>query len=500
MNSDKIVKIPSNEGGPFTNQNKRVSFVVPPNSGVYDLSKSYLEFNCSVSQADNNNPVVPIIDFLKEDGATAHQEALDNVSLIKNASMSCQNRGSIADIRRVDMLHNNFKQYLNKKDKYRSENYKQLVQPRDDSGNMNSIFREIRREGINKSKIVNAPVIVPLSDIFGFGQTKFYDSEKYGRTSIKTELNMDKIQVSQDFKVASVVGCLDLTVNRGADCKSVFITLGGTTAARMLRLEDVPVFVGQNINIRATAGGNASAIDGDGLNRTIEEIVLNNAPFTDANSGTVQIKFNDTLNSTGSGVLGGGDSYTGVSLRGVDNALTFSCDTADIVLRKVSNVPKMSDEITYKEFSTEEHTAGGVQNFQRQFQVEPEAINLYVVKADEQNSVNGANGITSYRLRIDNEDATDRDVVYRSPLYYDRLNTTFINGNNQVENLNEESREIDATVRTTTEYYRQANKNLVMVCNPMPMTPSEKLVQVNITSGAATLKNINLYKELVKSI
>ena len=284
--------------------------------------------------------------------------------------------------------------------------------------------------------------------------------------------------------------------------KSIFITLGATNAGRMLRLEDVPVFVGQNINIRATNNNNASDLTAAGVNRVITSITFSrtSAGFVDANSGVVQIGFNTALNTNNGGVLGATDSYTGVTLRGVDNAVSFNCDNASLVLYKLGNPPKVG-EITYTEYSTEEHTAGGVTNFQRQFQCEPEAMNLYIFKADEQHSKNEPNGIQNYRLRIDQEDATDRDVVYRSPLYYDRLNATLNNSKHSVENLDEESREIDvANTRTTQAYYQQANKSLVCVANPLPITPTEKLVQVNIVSAAATLNNVNLYKELLKTI
>ena len=65
MNVNKIIKISSNEGGAFTTQNKRVSFDIPQNTGVYDLSKSHIELVCSVSQADNtdDNVCIPVIDF-----------------------------------------------------------------------------------------------------------------------------------------------------------------------------------------------------------------------------------------------------------------------------------------------------------------------------------------------------------------------------------------------------------------------------------------------------
>ena len=501
MNVNKIVKISSNEGGAFTSQNRRVSFDIPANTGQYDLSSSYIEFNCNVSQANNadNNVAVPVIDFVKEDGATLHKQNLDNVVLVKNISMSCSNKGNIADIRRVDILRNNMKNYLQRTEGYRGKNNQLFVQPMDNSGNVNSIFRELRREGTDISKIVQAPIQIPLSDLVGFGNVSAYDTEKYGRTKINAELNLDKVRVAQARPQATAdIACLNLNQNRGSATTSVFITVGGTTEARILRVEDIPVHVGQIINIRATGVGNATAIANAGVDRTITGIVLNRAPFTDADSGTVEIQFTAPLSAA---PLGNGDSYNTVRFRGKDNDMTFSCDTADLVLTKLNNPVKVADQLQYTEFSTEEHTAGGVQTFQRQFTVEPEAINLYVMRADEMNSANGDAGISSFRIRVNNEDLVDRDVEYRSPLYYDRISMTFINSQKQIKNLNEQAREIDvANTRATEDYYKQANHQLILIANPIPMTPSDKLVQVNLTSGANAINNINLYKELLKSI
>ena len=56
---NKIIKIPSNEGGVFTAANNRVSFNIP-SGRYYDLSKSYIQLmsSASVIAADSSKGVV----------------------------------------------------------------------------------------------------------------------------------------------------------------------------------------------------------------------------------------------------------------------------------------------------------------------------------------------------------------------------------------------------------------------------------------------------------
>ena len=50
--------------------------------------------------------------MLNNDDGTTQQNKMSNVAFVKNMSLSSQNKGQIADIRRVDVLRNNLNEYM----------------------------------------------------------------------------------------------------------------------------------------------------------------------------------------------------------------------------------------------------------------------------------------------------------------------------------------------------------------------------------------------------
>ena len=86
--------------------------------------------------------------------------------IVRNCDISCANRGVIADIRRVDCLRSNLHQYSDSSDELKSKNYKLITPSYPDSQQVNSIFREIQKEGndlsVNKNANIRIPFITPL--------------------------------------------------------------------------------------------------------------------------------------------------------------------------------------------------------------------------------------------------------------------------------------------------------------------------------------------------
>ena len=62
---------------------------------------------------------------------------------------------------------------------------------------LNSIFREIRKEGSKKSENRQSPIRIPLSQLCNFGKVRQYDTTKYGKTRLHLELNLDRVNVGQ---------------------------------------------------------------------------------------------------------------------------------------------------------------------------------------------------------------------------------------------------------------------------------------------------------------
>lgn len=517
---NKIIKISSNQGGAFTASNNLCDFDIP-NDGVYNLNNSYVNLvsNITSSSTDDANGVgvyVPILDMNLDDLTTKEDVFLTNIALVKNVNMSCSNKGMIADIRRVDVLRSNLNNYKLSQDEQRSLNFQSVFQPTGIERQRNSIFREIRKEGNELSRNVEAGIRIPVSQLCNFGKVQQYDTTKYGKTRLHLELNIDKINISQylgngdannqwsqgDIRnqfedLANNVG----GVTRGADTTKLF-------PKRPYRnLEDSPFWVGQKIRISATASAGATAPPAGGFIRQIVSIEFVRGALAANTDTRIMITLNTPLMGAG---LANGEGYTVITCDG--DACTFNgnnafqVDYAELVLEKVMNPQKSTGAITYSEFSTEEHNANGVLRFQRQFQLEPECFNVYIMR----NSL-GTNGgiwsregdVAEWRLRMNNEDLTNRNVVNKSSLAFDRLNMTLANTGDKLHNLNQSGRNMaianDAGDSLEAQLQKAAAKQL-LIANPLYVTPNEKMLQVNITSATGSLRNMCIFKELVREL
>ena len=507
MSLNKIVKITSNQGGAFSATNNLVDFDIP-SDGVYNLSNSYVNLMCSIqtttSGATPKCVYIPQVN-LKNDDGTVQANKFSNIAVVKNMSLSCANKGQIADIRRVDVLRNNLNEYMLSSDERQSRDYHSLVSSYDSSRQLNSIFREIRKEGTNLSQDRQSPIKIPLSQLCNFGKVKQYDTQKYGRTRLHLELNIDKINVSQYLANDDGAGaggnwrrsynmnsCQDAGVARDVNLQTLDMT------ATFSQLEDSPVWVGQEIRISATVGGGRGGGNLVNVARRIEGIEFLRTT-AGANEGQIRITLNENFQN-GQGVFVAGQAITGITIDGGAFAsANFSVDYGELVLEKVSVPQKSSEAITYTEFSTEEHNANGVKNFQRQFTVEPECVNLFIMKNEDIISKSG--DIVDWRLRLNNEDLTNRPVKYNSPLSLDRINMTLGNSNNVLHN----SQQRNQTVLTNsigsdivTSY--QGGDPLLLICNPLPQSQGDKMVQVNINCATDSLRQMCLFKECVRAI
>ena len=175
----------------------------------------------------------------------------------------------------------------------------------------------------------------------------------------------------------------------------------------------------------------------------------------------------------------------------------INISTASIVLRKLNKSPAGPAKLNYMAISTEQFTGMNQQYFQRMFQLEAQAVNVIIMFDNPSaNAIQSNNdNIVSFRLRLDGEDLTDRDVKCavgnRSPLYYDRLAMTLLNGNYRLKCGLEKSESLGTV----------PEKNLTLICNPIPLTQSDKLLQLNIvTTQDNGVGNMVLFKQVMRSI
>ena len=512
MNVNKIIKISSNQGGGFTKNSNLCDFDIPAD-GVYDLSKSFVNLRCSVSSvgadASSHGGVGTYLPFLRmaDESGTAVSAVLPNAVLVRNCDFSCANRGVISDIRRVDVLRANMNQYVDSSDELKSKNFKLFTQSIPDSKQTSSIFRELVKEGSNLSIDRPADVKIALSDLMGFGLIENYNTVTYGKSRLHLEFQPDKVEVAQ----SKGNGDNDNEWSDGSDLKNRFVDATATLSADLttflwnagggvvqpLDLRESPFWVNQKIRVSATAGGNRG---GGNLTNVVRRIVSINwrRGVVGAGQANLEITLDSPISADS---LTGTETYTAITVDGDDTVDTFTIDFAELVLEKQMNPPSDIEEtLSYSEFSTEEHNCNGVRNFQRMFEVEPECMNLYIMKADSVLSYQG--NILNWRLRSDNIDLTNRAVVAHSPLALDRVQMTFENSGNKVDNLNERGYSTFTIRADSSEYIRQAADNLAVIANPLPITPRPKQVQVNITNSqdSSNLNRICLFKENAKVI
>tara|TARA_R110002096_G_scaffold292802_2_gene487248 strand:- start:4894 stop:6498 length:1605 start_codon:yes stop_codon:yes gene_type:complete len=533
---NRVIKINSNQGGNFSASNNLIDFRIP-DDGVYDLSKSYINIvsNCVQTSArdgfDGGNGVyVPLIGFLQDDGTTANPNVMPNVALIKNCSMRNSNVGVIEDIRRCDILRTNLQAYtLSDNDKMTAQR-KQLVQTFTKSRNKNSIYRELHKEGSDESRNIEAHIRIELKDIFNFGSISAYDTQKYGKTDIHLECNFDKLSVSQYLpNNATWSGDNDLIKKNlgvditgpnvlGSDRRHIILGTGNTTnQTKYNRLDDCQFWVGQKVSVTLThslgngPAGNRFTAGVANIPKRIVEIYYNrgdnNVNFPGVNVGNICIVLDSALDTTaGIGPMGTTETITNITMLGVNttaNTLTF--DTAELVLEKVVNPPKIQYPIKYTSWTTEEQNAEGQAVFNRQLTLEPNVINFLAFQPSDILSLSG--NIRSYRLRLNNEDLTNEDVHcvgtggvknQADGLYYDRLVMTMANAGINVKNLLEVGRRTD---KNTGGYGDQFVNDIVTISNPIPASNDNQLLQVNIQGEpGTTLGKLCFFKNVLKQI
>jgi hypothetical protein len=606
MSLNNIVKISSNEGGPIKKTNPLLSFDIPSNN-VFDLTKSYINLNMSVDTDLDDYVYIPQVFFTDTAGGNSNESAMTNVALVKNVDMSCR-QGRICDVRRVDVLRQNLNEYTLTTAEKQSLDYQSLVNCYDNSQQLNSIFRDIKREGNVSSANRSANVKIRMDQLTNFGNVDRFDTGKFGQTRLNVELNLDLLGAGPYLDTESGgwtrqnrngISPMAATAADGFITDTTLQTL--YTSRAFKTLEESPYFVGQALNIEylpvANTGHNTgplltitketdgtnyidagvydlvSAINGTGGKCTVtvdaggllDTITLNAAdkgknylggetltisssdPALPGSGGTCTCTITETpltgvadiryitniqwqqngnipppatgLNPeaayhlqltldnplTGEGVvvapLQAGQSVGEFAITGnrIPN-FTITCNYGEIVLEQVTDGQPTPDDITYTEYVSEEFTSSAIQNFQQQFTVEPECLNLYVMSPLSILSLQ--NGTDSWRMRLNNKDLTNRVVEYKSPLALDRLSMCFGTSNMPLVNTNElyQSVPIDqigySDIPTS---YRAGNKLLIM-CNPLPITQQNKQVQLNITNSGAGITKLILFKECVRKL
>tara|TARA_R110000796_G_scaffold2298_2_gene9122 strand:- start:6453 stop:7961 length:1509 start_codon:yes stop_codon:yes gene_type:complete len=499
---DRVIKFNSYQAGDFTSNQNLVDFYIP-SGAVYNLKDSYLNFNTKInvvedadSIANGGEGVYAVnLAWSKVNSGSPLDNAFENVALIKSASMSSATKGRIEDIRRVDILRNNLKSYTTDSRTLECDDYLRASNINTPINESNlGIFREFNKEGIIPSRNLDIiPVSVKLSDIFDFCNTEEYDTSlnKGGQTRIHCELNLNKVLPVQTVELNDTLTTSlkqMKTVTGGTAINSV------TSDYKLTSLDQCPFWVGERVNVTTTSSDGGLVVTNQA--RLINSITWNN-DLVGGGDGSLTIGLNASL-----GDNSGGSCVPVILARNYASA-TVQLNFAEIVLKEVAQ-PQGLSEISYSTYSTEETNGNKQTNYQRQFQVEAEAVNVLLMLPCGEDDLNSHNeNVTGYRLRLNNEDLTDREVVLDDPLYYDRLGMTLNNMDSALRNALQNSG--DVTKRYDNRYVT-STFDLLLISNPLVVTNQEKLLQVNIDAsytGAGVdvgVEQMVLFKELPRML
>ena len=491
-NSNSFVKYNSVEGGNFSSLYNRVTVKVPM-MGSYNLSSSYVCLRCNVVSTETDGIYQPILQFLKDDLTTASNEWLPNVALVRNVKIVSSKKGLIANNNRIDVLQSNMVRYRLNWDGLNKHEYGDLFQSYDRHNQVGTPFRHLEKEGSAMSKNVTPDIQIPLKDLDGFCELSNYPADEYGELIISMELNINRILIEQNLGLLSAAdpsgtpaagfNWTMATLPRNAFAN---IAVAGnaaiiTTTNPIVNLADSNFWVGQVLKISAKQAGTALA------KKDLKVIAIE---FDRATGKLTLTLDGDIADTTANGL-------TLITCQGKESTFKFSVDKAEIVLEKLTNPPKAITPIKYTTWKTEEYNCGGIQNVQKQFSVEPECVNLFIVKNEDINSIKG--NMTKYRLRVDGVDCTDRDVVVGSPLYWDRLRMTLANAGLSLQSLEDKTKPVGNRLQPLE--LMAAGKDTVLICNSMQQTQNDKLVQVNLYgSNASTFDKITLFKQVIKMV
>ena len=480
---DKFVKINSVQSDFSTAQNL-VDFVIPAGMGVVNLRDSYINLNVKVNVAESNTDtgvgVYPAgVEWSAVNGVHPHYT---NTAIVKNCSLKSALKGQIENLRRIDQFSQIMATYTRSLEEQQSYSYLKSNQVVDSlNRSQYTLYREINKTGNLPSRDLDiCPVQISLADLFDFCRSaQELDMSKTGDVRLHAELNIDKLAPVQRMVTATDIPNLDETkkmmnITSTGDANTVVTDNVYTDG-----LGNSPFYVGQKCTLSATHSDTGAET---------HTVIIEQIEHDKSADGVLNITF-----TTNWGNLASGKEYTNITVEPVGFDVpnsTIEINLAEIIVKRVGN-PVGVDTIMYDTFSTEQTNGNSLTSFQNQYQVEPDATNVLIAFPDGSDLISVNEDINSFRLRINNEDATDREIDVDSPLYYDRLNMTFGNMGYRLKNLHQN---YGASDQDYDDAYDQSEVDTVLIANPLFQTDREKYLQVNIEASGGGVKKISLFK------
>ena len=521
----KKSKIVSEQSGPFNTgpqnsvgANRNIDIVIPQSMGVISLKDTFIQLRLSIIPDDPTD--FPLLPYFVEN-KSSRTCPVYNSDLIRNCWMSCTNYGRLEDIRRVNVLRKNvreFEQGVSAKFSQGQSLYN-LVDP--STWRYKSPFIEVHVDDGFSSKQVDAHIRIDLSDLYELGSVELLDLSKLGDLRVHIELEQKSFFDVNYYATSAVLSY----VNEDLEDTPAFIV--GIQNANSFDLpkeytekSQIPFYVGMPIVLSyeywTAEDLPTEPSDGSG-NFIITQVIVTQTINTEDNTMSslgVQLVFDpplpDSIDSEGNT---GNYNIEEISIQLPEEDPSFSVLTCEMVVCHYLNVDYKMDALEWTTYTTEEYT-NGQNDLNKIFELEPECTAVLVMFANDDGLLSNYKDHFSYRMRVDNVDAYEYDIECNKlaevngtidnnePLYYDALKKLFTQTGRSLKCV---VPCLDSSSQTNLVGYTNVpdNKRLILG-TPTQLTPLIKLFQLNIKNEMAEptvnspINNIVLFKQVQK--
>ena len=189
------------------------------------------------------------------------------------------------------------------------------------------------------------------------------------------------------------------------------------------------------------------------------------------------------------GAVANGQDVDSISIG--TNACTMNLVVEDVnfvAVKHMSKVPSPNSQI-FSSWNLEQANVPATTQYNHLFEIEPNVINVLALSpTTATNPISVTDSLSSYRIRVDDIDQTNRDVEFKSSLYYDSLMRTCNNMGSDFKLKN-----LYPTVGNGVE--------MALITSPISMSGRPQMLQLSYTNSVAgTAKVLSLYKQVVKKL
>lgn len=477
-----------------------------PRGLVVDLSKSYIAFNTQIeaTTAGNFTAGDVINSQMSINGLVDNDVAYEvpNAALIRNASIQCD-KGLIESIRRVDTLRSTLFALENDAED-RKDDMNAFTAPKQARGdkNLTSYFLDPCINNTNDaggiitgrgSRNLARDVKIPIKDLFGIGEAEDWNTDKFGETHIHLETNWKDVRSYELGGAENATQAFNQTNFWGAcdDQPAIADGTGTNTLVLSFPYDDYqqycPFFVGQHIIVAATVT--------PGANVTNQSAVISAMKYT---PNTAKVTITTTANWYANS--SGAPADLSAILIKSDIAVTpkMTVNRAELVLFTKPGEMSTEDSYEYVTYTSEQDNGNGLASFARGYVIEPEARNMIVCLCENGKKL-PITEYNSYRYAVNNEEMTgNRDIKVDTPLQYDRLTRCL-----ESTGMGTEWRNAQLKFYNNTPATLQAasyDKPISAICETLMVTDRPKYVDLQIEAPQDNLKDIIIYKQMVKQI